>query len=69
MARLVRLKPTHNEIDRALAVVEIYIDEFHGERRPTRDEVETWFVDNANIGVDEIHYNREYIRNHLDRLI
>lgn len=69
---------TQDRIDRALCIVEIEIDTVHsgtpfGEdsptpASPTRDQLEKWFVDFADISVDEIHAHRAYIREHLDFL-
>ncbi len=47
-------------------MVEIYVDEFHGERPPTRDELERWFVENYD---GEIEHHAEKIRKHLDWLL
>ena len=66
IAKLVTISPTHDELDRALCLVEIEIDSLHGSRRPTRDELDCWFLENYDSDV-EIH--AEYIREQLDRLI
>ncbi len=44
-------------------VVEIHVDELHGERPPTRDELERWFVENYHGG--NIEFHAEYIREQL----
>ena len=47
-------------------LVEIFADELHGSRRPTIEELETWFVENYD---GEIEYHAEMIPEHLDQLL
>jgi len=44
--KLRTIRPAHDAIDRALMIVEIYVDESQGLRAPTRDELDRWFLEN-----------------------
>lgn len=59
---------THDKIDRVLSIVEIHVDEFHSRGHPTIEQLETWFVENCTLTVEEIRLNRQYIQEALNAL-
>ena len=55
-----------DEVDLALALVEINIDELHSEREPTIDDLRVWFLENFD---GDIEPHLAYIQTELEGLV
>lgn len=59
-------RSVHDEVDLALTVVAIQIDELHESREPTIDDLREWFLENFDGDIEE---HREYIQTALAGLV
>jgi len=55
-----------DDVDLALAIVEMEVDALHGGREPTIDDVIGWFLDNFK---GDIEPHREYIQEALAEIV
>jgi len=63
--RLVKIRPTQDAVDYALALVEIEVDALQGSREATEKDLISWFLAHATIKDEAVEHHWNMIAAHL----